>query len=327
MITWHPTADFVNLKLRADFLKKTREFFASRRVLEVETPTLSAAAVNDPYMKVFSTIYSGPGKHYSKVLYLQTSPEFHMKRLLAAGSGCIYQVTRAFRDGEAGRYHNPEFTILEWYRVGFDYHQLMDEVTELVMQLVGDRIELSGVEHLSYAELFNCHFNINPHRTSVAELASCAMEWNLSIPETMDTNDPDPWLSLLLTHCIEPQLGLGKLTFIYDYPASQAALARIRPDNPPISERFELYINGIELANGFQELCDANEQRLRFDAENIKRQSVGMPITPVDGRLLAALESGMPECAGVALGFDRLLMLATGADSLVSVLTFPLDYA
>lgn len=324
---WRPSADLSVLRLRAELLAQIRAFFAARGVLEVETPALSAAAITDPHLASFKTCYSGPGSQHGRPLYLHTSPEFAMKRLLAAGSGCIYQIARVFRDGEAGSRHNPEFTLLEWYRVGFDHHRLMDEVAELVGMLLAGRLTLAEPERLSYRQIFQHHLNLDPHRATVADLAACAETRNISIPTGMPLDDPDPWLDLLLTHCVEPRLGSGRLTFVHDYPASQAALARLRPDDPPVGERFELYINGIELANGFHELGDAVEQRRRFAQENAARRAAGLPVMPVDEHLLAALEFGLPDCAGVALGFDRLVMLATRKTSLAEVLAFPLDRA
>ncbi len=324
---WHPGADLATLRLRAELLARIRAFFAARGVLEAETPVLSAAAITDPHLASFGTLYSGPGPLYGRTLYLHTSPEFPMKRLLAAGSGCIYQIARVFRDGEAGRRHNPEFTLLEWYRVGFDHHRLMGEVAELVSELLAGKLALAEPERLSYRELFQRHLGLDPHRTSAPALAACAERQNVPIPLGMPADDPDPWLDLLLTHCIEPELGPGRLTFVYDYPASQAALARLRPGDPPVGERFELYVNGVELANGFHELGDAEEQRRRFERENAVRQASGLPVMAVDEHLLAALGTGLPDCAGVALGFDRLAMLAAGKKSLAEVLAFPLDRA
>ena len=324
---WRPSADLSVLRLRAELLAQIRAFFAACGVLEVETPALSAAAITDPHLASFNTCYSGPGSQHGRPLYLHTSPEFAMKRLLAAGSGCIYQIARVFRDGEAGSRHNPEFTLLEWYRVGFDHHRLMDEVAELVGMLLAGRLTLAEPERLSYRQIFQHHLNLDPHRATVADLAACAETRNISIPTGMPLDDPDPWLDLLLTHCVEPRLGSGRLTFVHDYPASQAALARLRPDDPPVGERFELYINGIELANGFHELGDTVEQRHRFAQENAARRAAGLPVMPVDEHLLAALEFGLPDCAGVALGFDRLVMLATRKTSLAEVLAFPLDRA
>jgi lysyl-tRNA synthetase class 2 len=295
--------------------------------MEVETPILSAAATPDPHLASFATVYSGPGPRHQQTLYLQTSPEFPMKRLLAAGSGSIYQIARVFRDGEAGYRHNPEFTLLEWYRVGFDHHQLMNEVAELVTELLASRLALATPEWLSYRELFERHLELNPYRVTVAELAVVAKRQGVSIPPGMSAEEVDPWLDLLLTHCLEPHIGQGRLCFVYDYPASQAALARLRHGEPPVGERFELYLNGIELANGFHELDDAVEQRRRFMAENAARQTRGLPMMPLDENLLAALETGLPGCAGVALGLDRLFMLAAGKANLAEVLAFPFEQA
>lgn len=324
---WRPGADLATLRLRAELLARIRAFFAARGVLEVETPMLSAAAITDPHLSSFATTYSGPGPRYGQTLYLHTSPEFPMKRLLAAGSGCIYQIARVFRDGEAGRRHNPEFTLLEWYRVGFDHHQLMDEVAELATALLNDRLSLAAPEWLSYREAFERRLGLNPHQATVTELAVCAQCCGVSIPPGMPAEEANPWLDLLLTQRVEPDLGQGRLCFIYDYPASQAALARLRPGDPAVGERFELYLHGVELANGFHELGDAVEQRRRFTAENAARQAQGLPVMPVDERLLAALEAGLPDCAGVALGFDRLVMLAAGKTALAEALAFPFERA
>ncbi|MFZ4791147.1 MAG: EF-P lysine aminoacylase EpmA [Candidatus Competibacteraceae bacterium] len=325
--TWQPGADWATLRLRANLLARIRAFFAQRDVLEVETPALSAAAIPDQNLSSFAVHYTGPGLRYGQTLYLHTSPEFPMKRLLAAGSGCIYQIARVFRDGEAGRRHNPEFTLLEWYRVGFDHHRLMDETVDLVTELLTGRVSLREPERLTYHEIFQRRLGLDPHRAMVPELAAGAKTQNLSIPPGMPVDDPDPWLDLLLTHCIEPELGQGRLTFVYDYPISQAALARVRPGDPPVGERFELYLNGVELANGFHELGDVREQRCRFEAENTARQAAGLPTMPVDEKLLAALEAGLPECAGVALGFDRLVMLAAGKTALAEAMAFSFERA
>lgn len=324
---WQPSADFATLRLRAELLQRIRAFFAARGVLEVETPALSTTATTAPHLASFATPYAGPGPQHGRTLYLHTSPEFPMKRLLAAGSGCIYQIARVFRDGEAGRRHNPEFTLLEWYRVGFDHHRLMDEVTELVMTLLAGRLTLRASERLTYREIFQRYLSLDPHRTSVAELTVCAAHHAVPIPPGMPTDEIDPWLDLLLTQGIEPHLGRGRLTFVYDYPASQAALARLRPGDPPVGERFELYLNGLEVANGFRELGDAAEQRRRFVQENAARRALGLPSMPIDEYLLDALEAGLPDCAGVALGFDRLVMLAAGRDSIQEVIAFPLERA
>lgn len=326
-VDWRPQADWETLRLRAWLLASIRAFFAARGVLEVDTPALSGAAVTDPYLACFVTHYAGPRADGDSARYLQPSPEFPMKRLLAAGGGSIYQLAKVFRNGEAGRWHNPEFTLLEWYRVGFDHHRLMDEVAELAILLLRDGIALQPMEKLSYAEVFQRWLGLDPHAASVAELAACADRQGIAAPPGMPADRPAPWLDLLLSHCIEPRLGQGRLTFIYDYPAAQAALARVRPGEPAIAERFELYLNGVELANGFHELNDADEQRRRFQQDNRLRAALGLPIMPLDERLLAALAAGLPACSGVALGFDRLLALAAGKTGVRDALAFPWERA
>lgn len=317
---WRPGADLPMLRLRARTLDRVRAFFAGRGVLEVETPALSAAATTDPHIESFATAYRGPGRAPAP-LYLHTSPEFPMKRLLAAGSGPIYQICKVFRQGECGRLHNPEFTLLEWYRPGFDHRRLMDEVEALVLPILGR----PAAERLSYAEAFARHLDLDPHRADAATLAACAARHGIAVDGL--GADRDGWLALLLTHLVEPHLGRGRPTFLYDYPASQAALARVRAGEPPLAERFELYVDGVELANGFHELADAAEQRRRFAADREARRAAGLPLVPMDEHLLAALAHGLPDCAGVALGFDRLLMLAAGVEEIGRVVAFPIDRA
>lgn len=322
-LEWRPTATLENLRLRGWVLAAIRAFFAERDVLEVETPILSSATATDPHLDSLATRYTGPGAAAGQTLYLQTSPEFAMKRLLAAGSGPIYQLGKAFRNGEAGRRHNPEFTLLEWYRPGFDLRALMDEVEALIASLLGT----PASERLSYAEAFIRYAGINPHAATVAELKRLATIKKLSESLRLAGDDRDGWLDLLLTHLVEPHLGKERPVFIFDYPPSQAALARIRPGNPSVAERFELYIDGIELANGYHELGDAREQQRRFEADWERRRSAGLPDTPVDGYLLAALEHGLPDCSGVALGVDRLVMIAARAQGIDEVMAFPLSRA
>lgn len=325
---WRPAAALEVLKRRARLLERIRAFFSGRGVLEVETPILSTAAITDPMLASFATRYTGPLFPHGQTLYLHTSPEFPMKRLLAAGSGSIYQICKVFRDGESGRRHNPEFTLLEWYRVGFDHHQLMTEVGELVLQLLAPALGMNPPEKLTYREAFLRHANIDPHTATVLDYATVANEHGIRIPTGLQQhNDVAVWRDLLLTHVVEPKLGHGQLTFIYDYPASQASLARIQPGEPPVAARFELYLNGIELANGFHELADADEQRTRFEQQLHARAASSLPAVPLDERLLAALAHGLPDCAGVALGFDRLVMLASGTRTINDVITFPLDRA
>lgn len=321
---WQPSASLSLLRRRAAWLAEIRGFFAARGVLEVETPILSAAANTDPALESLSTVYHGPG---GGTRYLHTSPEFPMKRLLAAGSGDIYQIARVFRDGEAGRYHNPEFSLLEWYRVGMDHHALMDEVTTLVRRLMPDR---GTVERLSYRQVFAAFLGIdNIHRAPVAHLMAMAQGQHIHPPPGLDADDLDGWRDLLLSHGIIPHLGqAGRITFLHDYPASQAALARLRDDHgDPVAERFELFLDGVELANGFHELTDATEQAQRFANDNRVRRARGQVELPVDEHLLAALGAGMPPCAGVALGLDRLLMVASQVGHLREVISFAADHA
>lgn len=325
---WRPSATLEVLKLRAWLLQSIRAFFFERGVLEVETPMLSSAATPDPALASFTTRYTGPLFPRGQTLYLHTSPEFPMKRLLAAGSGSIYQVCKVFRDGEAGRRHNPEFTLLEWYRVGFDHHRLMDEAGELVMELLASSMALQPPERLTYRQAFRRHAGIDPFAAAPDEFGRAARTHGIRVsPGLGPVKDVDAWRDLLLTHVVEPKLGKGRLTFIHDYPASQSALARIQPGNPPVAARFELYLNGIELANGFHELADADEQRARFERQLGARATGGLAAVPMDEYLLAALKHGLPDCAGVALGFDRLVMLAAGAPTIEAVLPFPLDRA
>lgn len=332
---WRPSASLDVLKTRASLLSDIRLFFSQRGVLEVETPALSHAAVTDPAIESFVTQYQGPTSEKGHPLYLHTSPEFPMKRLLAAGSGSIYQICKVFRNGEYGRLHNPEFTLLEWYRTGYDHHKMMDELENLVSSFLKPYIQLGTSERLSYAEAFQMYAGIDPHQTDLKTLKKCAEEQAVSIPVSMlekgDTSSKDVWLDLLLTQIIEPRLGKGKLTFLYDYPASQASLAKIRRVNGDpgyeVAERFELYFQGIELANGFHELQDHKEQCDRFQEELKKRLSDGQAVPPMDEHLLTSLEYGLPACSGVALGLDRLLMLAVGEELLYKVIAFPFERA
>ena len=319
---WQPTASLANLTKRAQILAKIRNFFAARDILEVETPLLSNATITDPVLHSFSTCYTGPGAAHGKTLYLQTSPEFAMKRLLAAGSGSIYQICKAFRNDELGRHHNPEFTMLEWYRPGFDHHDLMNEMDELLQWVLG----CESAERFSYQQIFLRHAKLDPHNASSEDLRQTAKAHGIEIP-SLELDNKDSWLHLLMSHVIEPHLGQKNPCFIYDYPATQAALAQVRPGRPPLAERFEVYVKGIELANGFHELSDAEEQRRRFAYELEERKPLGLPIVPMDYNLLAALEHGIPNCAGVALGLDRLVMLACNAQSLQEIISFPVDRA
>ena len=297
-------------------LRAAREYFAATRALEVETPIVSAAAVTDVHLTSATAHVCG------KRRFLQTSPEYAMKRLLAAGCGDIWQVSRVFRDGEEGRWHNPEFTLLEWYRVGIDHHALMADVE----RLLGTMLPNSGferAERLSYREAMQLHAGVDafddPTGVLIARLEAAGIE----VPASVRA-DRDACLDLTMSTIVGPHLGNGRLCFIYDYPASQAALARIRG---AVASRFEAYLDGIELANGFHELGDAGEQRRRFEADLAERARRGLPAVPIDERFLAALEHGLPDCSGVALGFDRLVMCASGARDIRDVLAFPFDRA
>ncbi|MFV0278915.1 MAG: EF-P lysine aminoacylase EpmA [Parahaliea sp.] len=313
-MSWRPGAGLPQLRARATLLATLRRFFDQRGVLEVETPLLCSAGITDPSIEPL--IVAGGSSLASGQRFLQTSPEYAMKRLLAAGSGPIYQLARAFRDGEAGARHNPEFSLLEWYRPGFDHHALMEEVAELVCACLGER----PWRKLSYRELFRHSIGIDPFSAPVSALEACARaRHDLGAL----SGDRDLWLGLLLTHQVEPWLATQGTCFVYDYPASQAALSHIVSVNGmAVGQRFELYIDGVELANGYHELTDANEQRARFVADNTRRRGCGQAERPLDERLLAALAAGMPDCSGVALGVDRLLMLATQETDIRRVLAF-----
>jgi lysyl-tRNA synthetase class 2 len=315
-----------SLRLRARVLARVRDYFAQAGVLEVDTPVLSSAGATDPALHSFRTRYHGPGPLHGSSLYLHTSPEFPMKRLLAAGSGSIYQVCKVFRDGESGRRHNPEFTLLEWYRVGFDHFDLMDDVESLLRSVLEGLVPLESVDHWTYRELFTEAAGVDPFTAPVDEMRACLQAHAIVPPVGLSPDDRDGWLDLLMTHIIEPRLGPG-LVFIRDYPASQAALARLRRGTPPVAARFEAYLNGVELANGYHELTDAAEQGRRFEQDNVRRVAQGLDPVVVDTRLLAALASGLPNCAGVALGIERLLTVAAGSDALDDVIAFPLDDA
>jgi lysyl-tRNA synthetase class 2 len=316
---WRPTASIDNLHRRAEIIRHIRRFFTERDVLEVETPLLSRATVTDLHLHTLATRGDVPGVGPID-LHLQTSPEYAMKRLLAAGSGPIFQMCRAFRGAEGGRRHNLEFTMLEWYRPGWNHHQLMDEVDELLGEILGT----PAAHRVTYGELIHDAVGADAHRDDAATLRQAALVAGLD-----DIAEPDrqAWLDLTMVELVEPRLGRGRPTFVTDYPASQAALARIRPGDPAVAERFEVFVEGVELANGYHELTDADEQRRRFEADLDARRAAGLAQPEPDRRLLAALEHGLPDCAGIALGVDRLAMLALGTDDIRDVIAFPIDRA
>jgi lysyl-tRNA synthetase class 2 len=319
---WRPLAARSTLQARARLYAGVRRFFAEAGVLEVETPIASAAGTTDPALASLATSWCGGGAR--RPLWLQTSPEHAMKRLLAGGAGPVFQICKVFRDGERGRLHHPEFSLLEWYRPGWDQRRLMSEVAALVRCVLGQ--PEMPLETLTYRDLFLSRLGLDPFRARTDELRECARAAGLAGVEGLGL-DRDGWLDLLLTHRIEAGLGRGCVTFVHDYPASQAALARVRPDPEPVAERFEVYLEGLELANGFRELTDAREQRRRFERDLARRAATGRGAPPLDERFLAALEAGMPEASGVALGLDRLLMVITASSHIDQVLAFPVERA
>jgi elongation factor P--(R)-beta-lysine ligase len=319
-VSWQPTASLAALHRRAAMLASVREFFATRGVLEVETPILSAAAVSDPQIESLATQVAGmPSRSY-----LCTSPEYAMKRLLAAGSGDIYQICKVFRDAERGRWHNPEFTLIEWYRLGFDDAALMTEVETLLGRLLAPHRRLEPAERLSYSAALRRHAGVDAYAAGDAELTAAAARHGVVCHAELDR---DAKLDLLMGLIVGPRLGRERPCFICDYPASQASLARMKPGSPPVAARFELYLDGIELANGFHELANSAEQRARFTQDLRLRRARGQAEPPLDERLLAALAAGIPDCAGVALGFDRLVAVALGAPRLADAMAFTIDNA
>lgn len=321
MTAWRPNAAFDALRLRAAFNRLVREFFHARGVLEVETPVLSVAGNTEPNIASFSLEFSGRTDGAPRTRWLRTSPEFALKRLLVAGVGDCYELGRVFRDGEAGGRHNPEFTMLEWYRVGWDHLRLLDETVELVraaLALVGRDAVLVVT---SFRDLYWRHLQLDPLTAGIDTLRNALGDVHID-PDGLGRDD---WLDLLMTHRLQPLFGNEVLLAVHDWPASQAALARIRDGDPPVAERFELYLGPLELANGYHELCDPGEQRVRFERDGSVRAQRRLPSIPMDAALLAALEQGLPACAGVALGVDRLLMALLGTPRIADVLAF--DFA
>ncbi len=379
MIDFRPTADWKHLQLRAALLRRLREFFDSRGFLEVETPILSADTVVDRHLDPFCVEAAGDTMECAKPqaadyssprLWLQTSPEFAMKRMLAAGAGPIYQVARVFRLDELGPLHNPEFTLVEWYQPGEGLDAGMTLTSDLCETLLSSRhtpcavgseigagstadgtrekrgqapfvrstrravpakgaCPLFSAERITYAEAFERWVGVDPHTIDGAALKTVAKKLGVVAPESLSTDDRDGWLDLLLVERIQPHLGVDRPALLHEYPASQAALARVRHEKgkPPVAERFELYIQGIEIANGYHELLDPAELRARNAAVNRQRVADGKAALPEESRLLAAMDAGLPPSVGVALGFDRLVMLALGASSIAEVMAFPFDRA
>ena len=318
MSDWRPSAGLDALRLRARLHAAIRAFFAERGVLEVETPVLSRAGNTDPNIASFHLAFSGRTDGAPRTRWLRTSPEFPLKRLLAAGVGDCYELGRVFRDGEAGGRHNPEFTMLEWYRVGFDHRQLMGETAQLVQAALALVGRTASFTTTSYRALYRDRLGIDPMEADESTLRAALGDVVID-PNGLTRDD---WLDLLMTHRLQPSFAADQLLAVYDYPASQSALARIREGTSPVAERFELYLGPLELANGYHELRDAAEQRARFERDVAVRRERGQPAPPIDEALLAALEHGLPACAGVALGVDRLLMAMSDADRIADVLAF-----
>lgn len=315
---WRPTASIEAIKEKSRVLAQIRDFFASREVIEVDTPILSHYTVTDVHLHPVKARLQLQGKNHQG--WLQTSPEFAMKRLLAAGVGDCYQIFKAFRSDETGRYHNPEFTLLEWYRLDFDHKQLMVEIDELLQQI----LDCPTAEYLEYQSLFVDYFKLDPLNTNCEQLHCCAEQYLGNVPEMQQQDD---YLQMLFSMVIEKRIGLEKPCFVSGFPASQASLARLEPENPQLSRRFELYYKGVELANGFHELTDPNEHIQRFEIDNQIRADKGLPQVEIDHNFISALESGFPDCSGVALGIDRLLMIRMNAEHINQVQTFPFDRA
>ena len=317
---WQPSASIKNLLTRAKLIEEIRRFFTDRGLLEVETPVLSEFGVTDVHLATFSTEFISPFGDLSKTLWLSTSPEYHMKRLLAAGSGPIFQIGKVFRNEEAGNRHNPEFTMLEWYRPHFDMYRLINEVDDLLQQI----LECPPAESMSYQFAFQQYVGLDPLSADLSELAEKAKKHQLIGAEN---ENRDTLLQFLFSTVVEPQIGQEVPVVVYHFPASQAALAQISSEDLRVAERFEFYYKGLELANGFHELSDAREQLRRFQQDNLQREKMGLPVRAIDTRLLAALQAGIPNCSGVALGVDRLLMIAMGTESIKDVISFAIDNA
>ncbi len=310
------------LRQRARVNALVRQFFADRGVLEVETPILSAAGNTEPNIDSFHTDFSGHSDAGARRRWLRTSPEYPLKRLLAAGVGDCYELGRVFRNGEAGGRHNPEFTMLEWYRVGWDHHRLVDETVELVRAVLATEGRSADVQVLTYRELFRQAVGVDPFADSDEALRAPLVDIHIDGTGLVR----DDWLDLLMTHRIQPGFPADRITVVHDWPATQAALARIRPGELPLAERFELYLGSVELANGYHELNDAAEQRQRFERDHLVRRKRGAVLPPIDEALLAALPA-MPDCAGVAVGIDRLLMALNGTPRIADVLAFDFAHA
>ena len=317
---WQPSASIPNLLKRAKLMADIRRFFTERGVLEVETPAMSEFSVTDVHLSTFSTQFLSPFSRQAKTLHLITSPEYHMKRLLACGSGPIFQICRVFRNEEAGKRHNPEFTMLEWYRPHFDMYRLINEVDDLLQQM----LDCEPAESFSYQFVFQTYVGLDPLSATRAQLVAKAREHGFPCEE--DENR-DTLLQFLFSEVVEANIGKDRPTAVYHFPATQAALAQLSTEDHRVAERFEFYYKGLELANGFHELSDAKEQIRRFEQDNVQRAAMGLPAQQLDTRFLDALRAGFPNCSGVALGVDRLMMIALKAERIEEVMAFGVDRA
>lgn len=323
---WQPTLTWKNAQKRAKILQLIRKFFAERNVIEVETPALSLGTVTDVYLDALSCRYdflNTSTKNESETLYLQTSPEFHMKRLLASGYGCIFQIAKAFRHEEAGRYHNPEFTMLEWYRLGFDHFDLMTEVAELLQTVLG----CSQPSLVTYQQLFLEQLGLDPLAANREQLLALITAHNKLSDWLITEQSIDILLQFIFSEIVEPNIGKDAPCFVYNFPKSQAALAKVCSGDSRVAQRFECYYQGIELVNGFNELTNADDQLQRFQKDNVQRRDLGLKEAKIDENFIAALAHGLPQCAGVALGVDRLIMLAIQADHIEHVISFQIERA
>ncbi|WP_018652464.1 elongation factor P--(R)-beta-lysine ligase [Actinobacillus capsulatus] len=319
-IEWKPTASIQNLIKRSQIMAEIRQFFKDRGVLEVETPALSEFSVTDVHLSTFSTQFLSPFASEAKTLHLMTSPEYHMKRLLAAGSGSIFQLCRVFRNEEAGKRHNPEFTMLEWYRPHFDMYRLINEVDDLLQQI----LDCEPAESYSYQFVFQTYVGLDPLSATRAQLVEKARKHGFPCE---DDENRDTLLQFLFSEIVEANIGKERPTAVYHFPSSQAALAQISSEDHRVAERFEVYYKSLELANGFHELSDAKEQMRRFEQDNVQRAQMGLPAQQLDTRFLAALKAGIPNCSGVALGVDRLMMIAINAEKIDEVMAFGVENA
>lgn len=321
---WRPTADIDALRARAELLRLARAFFTDRGLLEVETPVLGEFGVTDPNIAGVEVRLDAPSNARR---FLQTSPEYAMKRLLAAGSPDIWQICRVFRNGESGRRHRPEFTMIEWYRLGWSLDAIIAETCELIVALLAMTKPAAANTPVTvhrYADLFQAATGLDPIDASLDDLRACARDLVAGLADAQALGDlRQNWLDLLMSHVVQSSLPASGLSVVRQYPAEQAALARLDPEDARYAERFEILMNGLELANGYHELTDATEQRVRFAADRRRRAAAGLPDVAEDALLLGALDHGLPDCSGVSVGFDRVLMCALGAESIDDVVSFP----